>query len=487
MLGSTVLELALGLCVFYIALSLVCSGVTQYLSEWRERRGRILVGILSELVNHAAHDGESILTGLLADARIAGGPPGTKPKETTAPDKKALVLPAGGRIDESVFTDVLLDLVAGKVIKTTGAAAPAVVDGAAAGQAPSDPTGQLVERLLAAVKSLQSGITISLSGPDLAKWDTLLKELQPQIDALKGLPLDDVSRRAEAILKALQVAATAEGQAEIRTRLLEVVAQETDAVLGLARRLTTAKALDLVARDMPESPFRSFLSRLASRGALEPDEVKDAIQDWYSRVNDRVSVEYRAKTKVYLFVTGLLVTLLLNADTFQIANRLVKDETLRKFVAQDAVAAGGDLEYGLGRGGSGEGGGRVSAGEFLVNPRPGRREVVRERGPLRRAGPVEHPPEVDAGRLGEPQRSRPLLAAPEGLRRPVQDPRSGDHGPGAHHGRGVLVQPPEAARAGPARPESEVLVGLNAPLVRAVSTSRPRSPRRKARKGDLGL
>ena len=67
MFVSTVLELALGLCVFYIALSLVCSGVTQYLSEWRQHRGRILVGILSELVNHAAHDGESILSSLLAE------------------------------------------------------------------------------------------------------------------------------------------------------------------------------------------------------------------------------------------------------------------------------------------------------------------------------------------------------------------------------------------------------------------------------------
>jgi hypothetical protein len=338
MLGSTVLELALGLCVFYIALSLVCSGVTQYVSEWRERRGRILVEILSELVNHAAHDGESILSALLADARIAGGPPGTKPTEKAAPDQKALVLPAGGRIDESVFTDVLLDLVAGKMIRTNEAAAASPVAGVDTTDTRSDPTGQLVERLLAAVRSLQTGLTVSLSGPDLAKWDTLLKEIQPQIDALKGLPLDDVSRRAEAILKAIQVAATAEGQAEIRARLLDVVAQETDAVLGLARRLTTAKALALVARDMPESPLRSFLSRLASRGALEPDEVKVAIQDWYSRVNDRVSVEYRSKTKLYLFLTGLGVTLLLNADTLQIANRLVKDEALRKFVAQDAVA-----------------------------------------------------------------------------------------------------------------------------------------------------
>src|SRR5262249_1891291 len=117
MFGSTVLELALGLCVFYIALSLVCSGITQYLAEWRRWRGRILVGMRSELVNHDSHDGESILSALLADARVAGGNPHAK----TIDDKKALVLPTGDRIDELVFTDTLLDLVAGTMIKNTGA------------------------------------------------------------------------------------------------------------------------------------------------------------------------------------------------------------------------------------------------------------------------------------------------------------------------------------------------------------------------------
>src|SRR3954453_15900939 len=87
MLGSTVLELAVGLCVFYIALSLVCSGVAQYLSEWREKRGKILVGILSELVNHPGHEGDPILSALLADARIAGGSPAPKPKAEVASDK----------------------------------------------------------------------------------------------------------------------------------------------------------------------------------------------------------------------------------------------------------------------------------------------------------------------------------------------------------------------------------------------------------------
>jgi hypothetical protein len=336
MLGSTVLELALGLCVFYIALSLICSGVTQYLSEWRQWRGRVLVDILAELFNHEAHQGESVLSSLLADARIAGGSPAAK-KDKASAGEPALVLPAGGRIDKFVFADTVLDLVAGKVIKRTEAAANAEDAGAGAGQAPVNATVQLIQRLAAAIDALHASLAVSLSGADLANWDTLLQGIKTRIDALNGLPLDEVNRQAEAILKSLQVAATAEGQAVIRARLLEAIGRETEAVLGLARKLTTAQAMALFAGEMPESPFRSFLIRLGNRGALEPEEAKKAIQDWYASVSDRVSVEYRGKAKRILFFTAMGVTLVLNADTFQVANRLVKDDALRKVVSQEAV------------------------------------------------------------------------------------------------------------------------------------------------------
>jgi hypothetical protein len=344
MLGSTVLELAIGLCVFYIAMSLVCSGVTQYLSEWRRWRGQILVGILGELVNHEAQGGDSILAAILSDARVAGGPPEAKPKADTAADKKGLVLPAGGRIGKFVFTETLLDLVAGRTIQKTGTAAPPPAAGTDAGQSPTDPTGQLVQRLQRAIDILEASLAASLSGPELEKWDARLNDLKARIDALKGLPLDDVNRQAEEILQILKTSATAEGQAEIRARLLGEITRETEDVLGLARMLTTARALALFAQGLPESPFRSFLLRLANRGALEPDEVKKAIQDWYASVSDRVSVEYRGKAKRILFVVAMGVTLLLNADTFQVANRLIKDEALRKVVTQDASALAGTPE-----------------------------------------------------------------------------------------------------------------------------------------------
>ncbi len=213
------LELALGLCLFYIAPSLLRSGLTQYLSEWRQWRGRILVGMLKDLVNHDGHEGESILTALLEDARISGGHAGTKAKDKTNPDKPPLLLPAGGRIDKFVFTDALLDLITATFMRSSTAAAAPPTAGSDAGTVPLEDTVQLVKRLEAAINSFSIAITVSLSGGDLSRWDEVLKNLQPEIDALKGLPLDEVSRRAESILKVLQVAATAEGLKELRARL----------------------------------------------------------------------------------------------------------------------------------------------------------------------------------------------------------------------------------------------------------------------------
>ncbi len=339
MLGSTVLELALGLCVFYIALSLVCSGITQYFSEWRQRRGRILVGILSEMAGHSPQGGESLLSSLLADPRIAGGSSTSKTKaaESSGGGKTGLVLPAGGYIDESVFADVLLDLASGKIGASSRTGTSTTVAGAGASQASADQTPQLVQGLLAAIQSIQGAVTIALAGPELARWDALFKDLSTRIDALKGLSLDETIRQGEAILKALQGAATASGQPDVRARLLDAIGRETEAVLGLGRSLTTSQALALLVQDLPDSPLRSFLTRLGKRGGLDPKAVNQAIQDWFRSVNDRVSVEFRNKTKLVLFVIGLVVTLLLNADTLQMANRLVKDQALRTLVTQEAV------------------------------------------------------------------------------------------------------------------------------------------------------
>lgn len=352
MFGSTVLEIALGLCLYYIALSLICSGVTQYFSQWRAGRGRILVDILGELVNH--RQDSTILRALLSDARIAGGPipPATPASESTSsltpsdvrppgapapvpvPAKKTgkLPLPAGGRIGEAVFAETVLDLITRRLI---GGSVKA--DGAAAADPGEvDPTSALVGRLGAAVASIRTGVNLSLSGMDLARWDAVLKDVQSQVSGLSGKPLDEVHKSAEGILNQLRFAAGVDAHPGASATLAGAIGREAEEVLGLGRRLSAAQALKAVARDMAASPFQAFLLRLANRGSLEPDEIKQAIQDWYKSVNDRVSIEFRGKTQKVLFVTALGMTLLLNADTLQFVNRLAQDSALRKSVADAA-------------------------------------------------------------------------------------------------------------------------------------------------------
>ena len=359
MFGSTVLEIALGLCVFYIALSLVCSGVTQYFSEWRSRRGRILVDILGELVNHRDPDGARFLHEILSDARIAGGKVLGKPRVIEkgtggSPGSQGFLLPAGGRISPEVFTSTILDVFGRRVeylLKVESATAPSgqLVDLASvAGAASRDATGSattspdvttsvLVQRLIAAITSIQRSGLMALSGLDLAKWEQILRDARSQVDLLAGKPLKEAAQRAETILNELKRAADAESQIDAKLHLIRVIGSETDEVLGLARRLASAQALRLVAQGLPEtSALRTFLLRLASRGAIDPDEVKEAIQGWYDSVNQRVSVEYRGKTQRILFITGLGVSLMLNADSISMVNRLAQDQALRKAVTDVA-------------------------------------------------------------------------------------------------------------------------------------------------------
>lgn len=349
MFGSTVLEIALGLCLYFIALSLICSGITQYFSQWRSRRGKILVNILGEMLNHKQDS--TILRSLLADARIAGGPipPSPPASETIAnpagaaaaqpaapPAKKAkLPMPAGGRIGEEVFADTILDMISRRSSTSTGD--PGAAPAAGAGESDSAPI--LIKRLLSLTDAIRMRLQLAppQSGWDLAHWEVVLGKFQAEVEGLSGKPLDEVNTAAQAILDRLRFATGMETQGSAGM-LAGAISREAEDVLGLARRLTAAQALKTVANGLPPSPFQTFLTRLGDEGSLEPDQIKQAIQGWYGSVNDRVSIEFRGKTQKVLFVTALFVTLLLNADTLQYVNRLAQDSALRSTVAHTAVA-----------------------------------------------------------------------------------------------------------------------------------------------------
>lgn len=65
-----------------------------------------------------------------------------------------------------------------------------------------------------------------------------------------------------------------------------------------------------------------------------PDEVRKAIETWYDDAMERVSGWYKRKAQLITLAMGIVVTVLLNADTLTFANSLLQNPAAREaFVA----------------------------------------------------------------------------------------------------------------------------------------------------------
>lgn len=68
-------------------------------------------------------------------------------------------------------------------------------------------------------------------------------------------------------------------------------------------------------------------------------KLQQSIEDWYNSGMDRVSGWYKYRTQRVLFVIGLVMAILLNADTINIVRQLSKDPTMRQAIVVAAQTA----------------------------------------------------------------------------------------------------------------------------------------------------
>ena len=60
-----------------------------------------------------------------------------------------------------------------------------------------------------------------------------------------------------------------------------------------------------------------------------PEKQKQRIEDWFDKSMDRVSGWYKRKSHMTLWIIGILICLLVNADSISLANAFWNDQTLR--------------------------------------------------------------------------------------------------------------------------------------------------------------
>ncbi len=96
-----------------------------------------------------------------------------------------------------------------------------------------------------------------------------------------------------------------------------------------------SKAVD----NLPESDIKKTLQLFIRQKKEGIEKVQEDIERWFNDTMDRVKGWYKRKIQLIIFCTAIVVSVGLNVDTFEIANSLYRDETLRASLVTAATEA----------------------------------------------------------------------------------------------------------------------------------------------------
>lgn len=112
----------------------------------------------------------------------------------------------------------------------------------------------------------------------------------------------------------------------------------------LAKRSPVArKVMERLKSSKVTPALKSSLISIAKKVEVTVDKVEDSVQEfgheiekWFDRGMERASGVYKRNARAVAFLIGLFIAISVNADTFHIASRLIKDPALRNTITQAA-------------------------------------------------------------------------------------------------------------------------------------------------------
>jgi hypothetical protein len=84
--------------------------------------------------------------------------------------------------------------------------------------------------------------------------------------------------------------------------------------------------------------IHSALETLRANAGADAEKLQKSVEDWYNSAMDRVSGWYKRRSQKFIFIIGLLLACLANADCIDYARRLSTDASLRQSVVAFAEA-----------------------------------------------------------------------------------------------------------------------------------------------------
>jgi len=120
--------------------------------------------------------------------------------------------------------------------------------------------------------------------------------------------------------------------------LLDIFSKGQAAAATAEQRVAQIKAN---IENLPDSDVKKSLQALLMHGADSVEQVEDKLASWFDDSMDRVSGWYKNRVQVWTVIIASLVTVFANADTIEIARKLMINPTLRDKIAAEAKGASG--------------------------------------------------------------------------------------------------------------------------------------------------
>ncbi len=170
----------------------------------------------------------------------------------------------------------------------------------------------------------------------------------PPIDPLSKLAFEALGTRAEASKAGVQAKKAAQtlrnllGWARPPSCIPDTVF--ADVVLGWLRdpesgqlRAPSSASIGTATVPLPGDLIDAW-DGLYQRAGGEEAALRDALRHWFTHSTDRLVGHFRRRARIALFYSGLVLTLLIGADTLAMVNRLYADEGLRGAMGDTASA-----------------------------------------------------------------------------------------------------------------------------------------------------
>jgi hypothetical protein len=323
MFNSSVLDVAIGLIFVYLVLGLMCTTVNEWLAQLFKTRAATLREGIRRLL-HAPPDGTYLIRSV--DINVAAlakrfQKPDDRLTQTVGPFSAAL---------QSALAQYQTALAASPDAQPPGSLASAMADQLNA-VLDQPGLGKKIDDSKVTPET-KAEVAKPLKGTDLLRVNRALlseaysDEITSLSDSFYSHPLiKSLARPGEhpAYVPSKTFAVT----------LMDILAKGQSTTGTVEQRIAQIKAsID----NLPDSDVKKSLQALLMNGSDSVEQVQEKLEGWFDASMDRVSGWYKNRVQVWTVVIASVVTILINADTVQIAQKLMINPALRDKIVQEA-------------------------------------------------------------------------------------------------------------------------------------------------------